>query len=134
MGLHEQDFTEAGLQVIAVGIGRPTHAERYCGKLTPKTTCLTDETTDSHESYGLRQGTLKSLASLGVIKASLRAMSGGNRQGQATGDQKMLPGTFIVDRAGHIRYTYYSEHAGDHPDIQTLIETARALTAEPVDD
>lgn len=122
------------MQVIAVGIGRPTHAERYCGKLTPNTTCFTDETTDSHQAYGLSQSSLKSLASLAVIKAGRRAIASGSRQGKATGDTKMLPGTFIVDREGIIRDVYYSEHAGDHPDIERLIAAAQALTVAPTDD
>lgn len=39
----------------------------------------------------------------------------------------MLPGTFIVDQQGIIQYAYYSQHAGDHPRIDDLIEAANAL-------
>jgi hypothetical protein len=39
----------------------------------------------------------------------------------------MLPGTFIVDKHGIIQYTYYSKHAGDHPDIADLIAVANPL-------
>jgi peroxiredoxin len=33
----------------------------------------------------------------------------------------MLPGTFIVDQQGIIQYAYYSEHAGDHPEVGELL-------------
>ncbi len=110
-----------------MGIGQPEHAQRYCGRLAPGVICLTDETTDSHATYGLRQVPLRSLTSLGMVKATARALSAGHRQGQATGDVKMLPGTFLVDRDGIIRYTYYSQHAGDDPDIHDLIQFGQGL-------
>jgi len=102
-------------------MGQPKHAERYCGKLAPSMTCLTDETTLPYQTYGLQQGKLSELMSPSVMVASVRAMARGSSQGKPIGDAKMLPGTFIVDQQGIIRYTYYSKHAGDHPAIETLI-------------
>ncbi len=43
-------------------------------------------------------------------------------QGRPTGDVRMLPGTFIVDRNGLIQFTYYSVHAGDTPRIERLLK------------
>ena len=62
-----------------------------------------------------------------MMKASVRAFTAGHRQGQATGDVKMLPGTFLVDRAGIVQYVYYSQHAGDHPDIKELVQAGQSL-------
>ena len=108
-------------------MGQPKHAERYCGKLAPGITCLSDETTAAYETYGLQQGKLNELISPAVIAASVRALTRGSSQGKTIGDAKMLPGTFIVDQQGIIRYTYYSKHAGDHPDIAALIAAAQTL-------
>ncbi len=120
----------AGLQVITVGMGEPRHAERYCGKIAPSVKCLADESHEAYYTYGLHPGGLKELASLNVLKAGLRAYSTGARQGNVIGDGKMLPGTFIVDRAGRLQYTYYSTHAGDHPQIADLISTATSLSVK----
>jgi peroxiredoxin len=108
-------------------MGEPKHAQRYCGKLLPDATCLIDETALAYGAYGLTQGTIRELASLSVIKASARALIHGHMQGKSTGDTRMLPGTFIIDQSGVIRYSYYSEHAGDHPHIEQLSAAAKSL-------
>lgn len=84
--------------------------------------CLTDETTGSHEKYGLRRGSPSETISFDLVKASVRALSRGHIQGKATGDPKMLPGTFIVDREGRVGYAHYSKHAGDTPRITDLAD------------
>lgn len=113
--------------MISVAMGQPKHAERYCGKLAPSITCLTDETTRPYETYGLQQGKLTELISPAVVAASVRALSRGSSQGETIGDAKMLPGTFIIDRQGVVQYTYYSKHAGDHPRMEDLIAAANKL-------
>jgi hypothetical protein len=61
--------------------GEPKHAERYCGKLAPSITCLTNETTMPYETYGLQQGKLGELMSPAVVVASVRALARGSSQG-----------------------------------------------------
>lgn len=108
-------------------MGEPKHARHFCGKLAPRLQCLTDSGTAAYAAYGLRQAGRGELASLELAKAAVRATAAGFLPGQPTGDVKMLPGTFIVDRTGIVRYAYYSAHAGDHPPIADLL---RALEAE----
>ena len=127
MELHKDELANAKLQVVSVAMGEPKHAERYCGKLAPSITCLTNETTMPYQTYGLQQGKLGELMSPAVVVASVRALARGSSQGEAIGDVKMLPGTFIVDNQGIIQYAYYSKHAGDHPKIADLIAAANTL-------
>ena len=123
------ELKAAGLQLVALGLGRPEHAERYCGELAPGHTCFADSTNDAYYAWGLRQGTLtEALAnSVNILRASLRATANGQRQGSATGDTHMLPGTFIVDTKGVIRYAYYGKYAGDDPAIAELAAVGWAL-------
>ena len=37
----------------------------------------------------------------------------------------MLSGAFIVDAAGEVRYTFYSDYAGDLPDWGEIISHAQ---------
>ena len=113
--------------MVGVAMGQPKHADRYCGNLAPSMVCLTDETTQPYETYGLQQGKLSELISPAVVVSSVRALARGSSQGKTIGDAKMLPGTFIVDQKGMIRYTYYSKHAGDHPDIAALIAATQTI-------
>ena len=126
---HEQ-IAAAGLRIIAVGLGEPKHARQFCGKLAPHLTCHVDSDKTAYKTYGLKQGGLSELISPSVLLASARAASRGHVQGEATGDTKMLPGTFIVDGEGVIRFAHYSSHAGDHPDIARLLRTARVMAEQ----
>jgi len=130
---HRDELTAAGFNLLAVGLGEPKHAERYCGKLAPHLTCFADTVNEGYYAWGLRQGTMAEMRAQGfnILKASAKAMLDGQFQGAATGDIYMLPGTFIIDRGGIIRYAYYSQYAGDDPSIEVLIHEASALAVEP---
>lgn len=118
-----EEIEAAGLRVVAIGLGKPEHAARFCGKLAPSLTCLTNEEPDLNHTYGLTQGGLLQLLSPSALRNGARAASKGFSQGQSTGDTRMLPGTFVVDTSGIIRYAYYSENAGDHPNITELLHS-----------
>ncbi len=128
LNTHRAAIEAAGLQTIAVAMGEPKHNQRYCGTLAPGVTCLTDETTAPYAAYGLGRGRVfGELMSPGVMAAGARATRKGYLPGQPVGDVTILPGTFIVDRQGSVRYAYYSAHAGDHPAIEALISAAVAV-------
>jgi peroxiredoxin len=122
--LHKQEFETLGVCVAAVAIGRPAHAARYCKSIT----CLADAEGDDYQTYGLREGGLKELASPEVVAAGLRAAMKGHLPGIGTGNTLMMPGTFVIDRSGIVRYAYYSRHAGDHPPIESLMNAARGIS------
>jgi peroxiredoxin len=124
---YESEFRAGGLQVLAIAQGKPRHAERYCGALAPGVSCLMDEGTQPYYAYGLQRGNISELASFQVAKATLRALSKGARVGKTIGDPTMMPGMFLIDQQGRIRYTYYSQHAGDHPRIASILAAAETL-------
>lgn len=130
LNAHRAELEAAGLQTIAVAMGEPRHNQRYCGTLAPGVDCLTDETTAPYAAFGLGRGkVLGELVSPGVMAAGARATRKGFVPGQPVGDVMMLPGTFVIDRQGVVRFAYYSAHAGDHPGIDGLIGAAAALQA-----
>jgi peroxiredoxin len=126
---HQTDFARAGVKIVAIAQGKPAHAARYCGDLAPSTTCLVDEGTNAYNLYGLGRGGMMQLMGPKVFTSGMRAVMNGASVGEVIGDPLMMPGTFIIDRAGTVRYAYYSEHAGDHPHIDTLIRAAQAARA-----
>lgn len=126
---HYAELRAAGLGVVCIAQGELKHLRRYCGKLAPSLTCLTDETTQPYYAYGLQQGSVSQLISPDVIMAGIRAYSHGHFNGQVIGDAKMLSGNFIIDRQGIIRYAYYANYAGDNPKLSAVIAVARELQA-----
>ena len=126
--LHKDEIAQAGLRLVAIGLGQPKHARHFCGKLAPSADCYTNNSTAVYKTYGLQQAGMNQLLNPGLLKSSVRAMFRGHRQGAATGDVKMLPGTFIVDREGIVQFAHYSNHPGDHPEIAQITRAAAKLT------
>jgi peroxiredoxin len=118
---HKDRIATAGLKLVAVAMGEPKHARRYCGKLTADITCLTNKEGNVYRAYGIGKSGWTAALNPDLIKASIRAAAAGHVQGQATGDVNMLGATFIVDTEGIVRYAHYNSHAGDHPDLDKLL-------------
>ncbi len=124
---HMDAFEDAGIQVVGIGIGVPKHAERVCGKKAPSVMCLSDATIGTHVAFGLGHASLGQLLDPRMMVAGAKAVLAGNMQGIPTGDTRMMPGTFIVDREGIIQYAFYSDHPGAHPPIADLVEVGASL-------
>lgn len=129
MEQHNQELKKAGLQVVAVAMGEPKHSERYCKSIAPSVRCLVKKDTEAYKAYGLEQAGLRELLSLNVFTQGLKAATSGHTGGAPIGDVRMMPGTFLVDRQGIVRYTYYSADIADHPSFEELLKQA-SLIAE----
>jgi peroxiredoxin len=127
---HTAEIEAAGLQIVAVGLGQPKHARHFGDKLAPSVACMTNEEPELHASYGVERGNILRMIAPDALKAGAEAASRGHTQGTATGDQTRLPGTFIVDAAGIVRYAHYGKHAGDNPDLDKLIAWWREVAPE----
>jgi peroxiredoxin len=123
---HKDRIATAGLKLVAVAMGEPKHARRYCGKLTADITCLSNKMGEVYRAYGIGKAGWTDALNPDLIKASIRAAAAGHVQGQATGDVAMLGATFIVDTEGIIRYAHYNSHAGDHPDLDRLLASIQS--------
>ena len=121
MELQREEIEAAGLRVVAVGLGQPKHIRQFGDKLAPSVDCVATEEPELHVAYGIGRANLLRLLAPDAIKAGARAASKGHTQGKATGDLQRLPGTFIVDAEGIVRYAYYGKHAGDHPNLSDVV-------------
>jgi peroxiredoxin len=122
---HRVKLEAEGLQVIAVGVGSPGHAAKVCGKLAPGLTCYTDAEGVPHRLYGAGRGKVLDALKPQQWANIARAASHGQMQGTATGDVAILGATFIVDRAGIIRYAHYDRIAGDNAPLEEILGAAR---------
>ncbi len=129
LGKNHAALIEAGFgQIVGLGIGQPKHAQRVCGRRAPAMLCLANESTTTHESYGLERGTAATMLSPKTVLAGTKATLAGHLALEApTGDPWMMPGTFVVDRQGVIQYAFYSQNPGDHPALTDLMRVAQPL-------
>lgn len=119
-----------GVNVVAVGLGEPKHAATFGPRLAPSVFCLSRATPEAHFAYGIGRASAVALAQPGQVAAAFRAASHGHMQGKATGDARVLSGTFLIDAGGTIRYAHYARFPGDDPGIPDLIQAAQALIDE----
>jgi peroxiredoxin len=127
---HREEFENVGVNVVAVGLGEPKHAALFGPQLAPSVTCLTRSTPEAHSAYGIGRAGAQSLTQPGILSAALKATAGGHRQGRATGDTRVLSATFVIDRAGVVRFAHYARFPGDDPQIEDILRAAGDLKPE----
>jgi hypothetical protein len=89
--------------------------------------CLADPHLGGYRSFGLRRGGfLELLGPLPAMRA-VEAAAKGHLIERTVGDARQMPGTFIIDRNGIIRYAHQARHVADHPDVVELVEALRGL-------
>lgn len=116
-----------------IGLGRPDQAAEFCERRWVPFACLTSPDASAHRAYGLRRGSLNQLAGPRVWLPGLRNALKGNPQGRfGQGDPARLPGTFVVDAEGRIRYAHRGRRSDDNPPNDEVLSAVAALgsTAE----
>ncbi len=118
----------AGGRVVAVMQGTAAQAAALCSGYRVPFPCLADPDLDTYKTFGLKRGSTSEVLGPANWSAALGAIRQGHFGGRAIGDVMQLPGTFIVDRGGIVRYAKYATSASDHPSTADLIAALRAIT------
>ncbi|MER3420120.1 MAG: hypothetical protein C4290_06170, partial [Chloroflexota bacterium] len=93
---------------------------------------LADPRREGYRAFALRRGGPAELVGPAVLLRYAQAALKGHLGGVPMGDTRLLPGTFIIDREGTVRYARYARHAGDHPPVEELVAALRQIAlAEP---
>jgi peroxiredoxin len=114
-------FEENGVQVVLVGLGAPDRAESFKNRLSLSFPIICDPEKKLYQAYGLGKGSLAAMASPGFLLKGLKSLSRGYIPGVPRGDVMQMPGVFLIDTSGNIRYTHYSKDPSDNPSMQTLL-------------
>lgn len=115
------------MQVVAVAMGQPKHALHYCGSLAPSVNCLTQEDAQPYFAYGLTQAGVMEVMSPKVMMEGMKASAEGFLPQAPIGDPRMMPGSFIIDRQGIVRWAFYGRDVSEHPEIAAILAAAQAL-------
>jgi len=122
-----EKFSEAGINVVLVGLGTPEQAEEFRKKFSLSFPIICDPDKELYRLYDLKRGTVASMARASVLLKGMRAMSQGYSPGMPQGDVMQLPGVFLIDTNGDIRYSYFSKDPSDHPNVETLLKLKEML-------
>lgn len=91
--------------------------------------CLGDPAGAAYDAFGLGRGGMSQMVNLHTVSRGFWAMLRGHRQGRSVGDRSRLPGAFLIDGGGAIRWGHRGRDAADHPtasDILTAWDRVRA--------
>ncbi len=122
----------AGGQVVLIGMGTPQEAAEFARSQDVPFPVYSDADRSAYRAYGLPEGSVGQLAGPRVIAASLRAVADGAGVGKSVGNRRQLPGTYIVDSAGVIRFAKPAAHAGDVATVQEVLHQL-STRMEPAD-
>ena len=114
-------FGDLSATVVAVGQGTAAQTRAFAHHLELPYLLLGDPERTTYAAYGLNIGTLRQLLGPAVIRVHLRGLLRGSRPGRIMGDPRQLPGAFVIDRSGVVRYAKAGKHAGDHASNAELL-------------
>jgi peroxiredoxin len=123
MQLHRSkaQFEDNGLQIVFVGLGTPDQAEAFKKQFSLSFPIICDPGKKVYQTYGLRRGSVVRMASPALLLKGLKTLSRGHTPGMPQGDVMQMPGVFLIDTSGNIRYAHYSKDPSDNPSIETLL-------------
>jgi peroxiredoxin len=115
------EITARGVTLIAVGNGTPRRAARFQAELELPFLVLGDREAVAYEAFGVGRAPLSDLLRPGLYRAGLRALAGGNLPRPPQGDASQLPGAFLVDPDGIVRWAQRASHAGDTATVDAVL-------------
>jgi peroxiredoxin len=107
--------------------GDPQQAQSLCDRFHAPFPCLADPQRESYRAFGLKRGSWWEVVGPATFPRGLQAASKGHFIERPIGDVMQLPGTFIIDRQGIVRYASYARHSADHPQTSELVEALRGI-------
>jgi peroxiredoxin len=120
-------FVELQTVLGLITVGRPTDASAFCREFPASFVCLSDAEKHVYRAYGLSRGTSQELFGPHIWARGFQAALHGHFQGMPKGDPFQMPGVFIVDGTGIVRYVHRHRDAADNPPNRELFEILESL-------
>ena len=125
----EKQFQRLGARVVLVGLGTPEETAAFKAQFNVPFPMISDSEKHIFSAFHLKQTSVGSLLSAGMAIKGLSAMVRGHRMGIPKGDVRQLPGVFIIDTHGRIRFSHFARDPADHPDPDVLLEVLQSDTS-----
>jgi len=117
----EKEFGDLGVRVVLVGLGSPEATAGFKADFDVPFAMIADANKTLFKAFELKQATSKSLLSMGMVRKGFSAMFKGHGMGIPSGDVRQLPGVFIIDTDGQVRFSHYARDPADHPKAEELL-------------
>lgn len=117
------DFESAGIVAIAVIQSQAETIQKLRVKTFPFI-IIPDPEAKLYELYGVGRADAAGLLHPRVLMRTAEATLRGQFHGLELGDERRLPGAFLVDRRGSLRLAHAGRHIADLPPVRTLLRAA----------
>lgn len=107
--------------------GDPRQAQALCDRFQIPFPCLADGLRAGYRAFGLRRAALPELLAPSVVVRGIEAAAKGHLIERTVGDARQLPGTFIIDAAGIVRWARPARTPADHPSVAEIVSALRSL-------
>ncbi len=114
---------------MLIGVGRPDQGGWFCADHDLPYACVVQPDLSAHRAFGLRRGTLNQTVGPAVWGPWLKNQLTGKRQTawRGKGDVAQLPGTFVVDADGVLRYAHRGRRSSDLAPTEDVLAALSAL-------
>ena len=119
-------FTEAGAQVVLVGMGTPAESNAFAAKYDVPYPIVSDPGKLMYRTFDLKRMAPWGFLAPEVILKGVSAMARGHHMGLPQGDVRQLPGVFVINTAGEIVFSHYAADAADHPAVAVILDVVKA--------
>jgi hypothetical protein len=106
--------------MVVVSNGGPSFIQGFRERTHFDGELYTDPDRRAYEALSLRRD-LKAALNPKLARRALAAYRSGHRQTATQGDARQMGGVFVIAQTGEIVFGYASEHAGDHPSVESLV-------------
>ena len=121
-------FEASGARLVLVTLSSPSRTKGFCEEREVPFVCLSDPSKRSYGAFGLERGGLRDLYSPRTVTRGLHAWRHGARTSVKLGeDVWQMPGTFVIDREGVVRYAHRNHDVADTPSNDEVLAAVETL-------
>ena len=124
-------FKRVRANVVLIGLGTPERAAWFCQDKRIPFTCVADPDVSAHRAYGLKRGSLRQVLGPQVYLRWTKARLLGDMPFPSANlgeDVMQMPGTFVIDTSGIIRYAHRNRDVTDNPSNDAVLAALRDMT------
>ena len=119
------EIERRGARLVFVGNGGLHHLQQFVSEEHITVPAFTDPALRTYRAIGAQSGVLRTLGPQS-LRASLRALRTGVRQGAVQGRPFQQGGVLVVLPGDRIVFTHLSRTAGDHPAVDAVLRSLPA--------